>query len=402
MLPTFNRAKFITEAIGAVIAQMTADDELLVIDDGSTDGTPDIVAAMGERVRYVRQDNSGKSAALNLGLSMTTGAFVMICDDDDVLRADTVAALMTQLDETQADFVFGRYSRFRSDENGAPIDMGTGYWPNLSSGLLVRHILEDAFVMQNAAIVRRSAYDRVGPFDVTMLRSLDYEMFVRLALSCTSAYCDRYIFDQRKHEGVRGPAQALHAATKSDSVWRGYDQRIFTKLYDQLTLSDYAAMYVSEDPRRLQRAALLQRACIYARHDLWQIALRDLQAAADIMTQALDAGEIDICARSLNGKHGISGATDVAVVEALRALLRHSLVGGEIVRAMLDGALWRLRAGTENDAVEMRKLILSLVGRLGLVRALIRKKRNRTKRQPALLSESKTWAARADHPLLLS
>lgn len=390
LLPTFNRASYIGEAIEAVLGQMAEDDELLVIDDGSTDATPAVVATLGQNIRYIRQDNSGKSAALNRGLSMTNGEFVMICDDDDVLRPGSVAALMEKLVDTQADFVFGRYSRFRTGSDGKRIDMGTGYWPDLSSGLLVRHILEDAFVMQNAAIVRRSAYERVGPFDEGMLRSLDYDMFVRLALASQPAYCDRYIFDQRKHEGVRGPAQALHAATKSDSVWRDYDRRIFSKVDAQLGLSDYAAMFSANDPSRLERAALLQRACVNARHDLWELAIRDLQASADVTALALDRGEIEICGRVLNGKHGLSGALDDAVVKALKALRCRSPSGRHIVRHILDGALWRLRAGPENDAGEMRKLIVSLLGSLGFASALLKRKFSRSLGQPKLI-ENSSW-----------
>jgi glycosyltransferase involved in cell wall biosynthesis len=397
LLPTFNRASYIGEAIEAMRAQMGADDELLVIDDGSTDATPDIVASLKPDVRYVKQENAGKSAALNRGLSMTTGEFVMICDDDDVLRPGSVAALMNRLAETQADFVFGRYSRFRTEPYGTRVDLGTGYWPDLSCGLLVRHFLEDAFVMQNAAIVRRSAYDRVGPFDEEMLRSLDYDMFVRLALVTQPTYCDRYIFDQRKHEGMRGPAQSIHPANKSDSIWREYDRRIFLKVHDRLGLSAYAAMYSADDPSRLERAAHLQRACVNARHDLWDLAVSDLEAAADIIAGPLDWGEREICGRVLNGKHGLSGAVDGAIAASLRLLLRRSPAGRDIVRGMLDGALWRLRGGPENDSAEMRRLAGSVVGVVGLGAAIVRRKLMRRTGNPKLV-ENTGWRLCANDP----
>ena len=80
LVPTFNRAAFLGEALGAICTQLGDDDELLVIDDGSTDATRDVVAAAGNRVRYLRQENAGKSAALNRGLAETSGEFVWICD----------------------------------------------------------------------------------------------------------------------------------------------------------------------------------------------------------------------------------------------------------------------------------------------------------------------------------
>ncbi|MEC7399348.1 MAG: glycosyltransferase family 2 protein [Pseudomonadota bacterium] len=78
IMPSFNRAGYIAESIESVHAQMQADDELLVVDDGSTDDTESAVAPYLDRLRYVRQDNAGKAAALNRAMGMTSGAYVWI------------------------------------------------------------------------------------------------------------------------------------------------------------------------------------------------------------------------------------------------------------------------------------------------------------------------------------
>lgn len=367
LLPTFNRAAYIAESIRAVRAQMGPADELLVIDDGSTDETPAIVTGI-EGVSYMRQDNAGKSVALNRGMARTDGAFVMICDDDDVLRADTVAPLLATLETSGAGFAFGRYSRFTVDAAGKWNDLGTGYWPDLGAGSLLRHILEDAFVMQNAALVRRSAYEKVGPFDETMLRSLDYEMFVRLALAVPAAYLDRYIFDQRKHDGARGPASALHAASASEQVWREWDRRIFGTLHARMPIEGYEGLFESSEPQALRRAALLQRACINARHDLWEDAVEDLEAAATI-DAPLGATEIGIAGRILNGKHGFPGALAPETLPRLQALATQSGRSRQIADAMLAGALWQLKSPVPGEAEAFRRLASALVGpvRTGLL-----------------------------------
>lgn len=387
LLPTFERAAYIGESLRAILDQMGPDDELLVIDDGSGDDTPAVVQAFGPPVRYVRQDNAGKSAALNRGMALTNGALVMICDDDDVLRPGAVEALIDALDGSGAAVAFGRYSRFRTAPDGTRQDLGTGYWPDLSTGSLCRHILEDAFVMQNAALVRRSAYEAVGPFDEAMLRSLDYEMFVRLALAVPLTYVDRYLFDQRKHDGARGPARALHAAASSDRVWQEYDRRIFLQVHERLSLDHYAAMFRGDDPRRLRRAALLQRACVNARHDLWELAIADLEAAATLAPECrLAAEEQGICGRVLNGKHGFPGALDPAILDRLRRLGQRG-IGRAIVRAMIVAALWRLRDESRKDARAMRRLALALLGPSGLVAMIVRRKLRRDARARATVEQ---------------
>jgi glycosyltransferase involved in cell wall biosynthesis len=161
LVPTFNRAAFLGDALDAILSQKTDEDDLLVIDDGSTDSTPDVVRSAGSRVRYVRQDNAGKSVALNRGLAETDAEFVFICDDDDRLRPGAVELLFNAISGTAAAFVFGCYTRF---EERSGRDLGVGYWPDLGGGSILRHLLEDAFVMQNASLIRRSALLATGPF----------------------------------------------------------------------------------------------------------------------------------------------------------------------------------------------------------------------------------------------
>lgn len=372
LMPTFNRSDLIGESLRAVLAQAGDDDEILVIDDGSSDATPAVVAAMAPRVRYVRQDNAGKSAALNRGLAMTGGAFVWICDDDDVLRPAVVDRFAARLAATDAGFVFGRHARFRMDPVAGRIGMDTGYWPDLSEGRLARHLLEDAFVMQNAALVRRACYRDVGPFDERFKRSQDYEMFVRLALQHRGEFIDTIVFDQRKHDGARGPAAGLHAAAEAEAVWRRYDRMIFETNAQLLQPDIFEAMFDGADQRLVARAARLQRACVHGRHDLWAQAISDLRMASMILPETpLHSIERAICRRLLGGKHGFAGALTPAIAAALRALYRDGGGGSRIMQAVLAGGLWRLRRDTPAVRHEARSLLAAVAGPAGSVRIFV-------------------------------
>lgn len=369
-MPTFNRAGYVTQSIESVRQQMRADDSLLVLDDGSTDGTEAAIAPIVKadpRIGYQRQDNAGKSVALNRAIAATSGDLVWICDDDDLLRPDAVATLLDRQGRDESAFTFGRYTRFRDTPDGVRVDLGTGYWPDLAAGGLARHLLEDLFIFHNATVVPRRLYQLIGPFSETLPRSVDYEMFLRLALSFPCRFVDHLIFDQRQHEGARGPVTARHAASASATMWRACDRRIFENMRDHVPTGFFESLFDAPDPHQRQRAALLQRACIGARRACWVEAAADFAAAATLVpTLPLDPGEAAICRRALAGKFGLADSADDAV--AALAPLRASARGREILIAMIDGALWRLHGYEPGDDRAIRRLMRRLLGPVGLAR----------------------------------
>src|SRR5947207_1339494 len=84
IVPTFNRAKVLPEALDSIFMQGIPDVQVIVVDDGSIDNTEAVVAGYGHRVCYVRQENSGAAAARNLGVDLATGCFISFLDSDDV------------------------------------------------------------------------------------------------------------------------------------------------------------------------------------------------------------------------------------------------------------------------------------------------------------------------------
>src|SRR5450830_1529256 len=84
VIPTYNRMKFLQQALDSVWAQTHDDYEIIVVDDGSTDGTKDYLASLDGRVKTVRQSNSGPAAARNLGVRQAKGEYVAFLDSDDL------------------------------------------------------------------------------------------------------------------------------------------------------------------------------------------------------------------------------------------------------------------------------------------------------------------------------
>lgn len=101
IIPTYNRAKFLPETIVSVLAQSMADFECIVIDDGSSDGTQKLmedICARDERVRYLRQQNRGPSAARNLGLREAKGQYIQFLDSDDIITREKLEKQLVQLE----------------------------------------------------------------------------------------------------------------------------------------------------------------------------------------------------------------------------------------------------------------------------------------------------------------
>ncbi len=112
--PTFNRLDFLREALGSIWAQRFKDYEVIIVDDGSTDGTADFLASLGSRVRVLRQANAGPGAARNLALRHATGEYIAFLDSDDLWLPWTLAVYHEAIERhVKPSFITGKFHRFR-------------------------------------------------------------------------------------------------------------------------------------------------------------------------------------------------------------------------------------------------------------------------------------------------
>ncbi|MEM8848693.1 MAG: glycosyltransferase family 2 protein [Pseudomonadota bacterium] len=369
IIPTYNRAGYLKEALDALGRQTRPIDEIIVWDDGSTDGTIDVVRAWGKGVRYFRSENGGKSRALNAAMGQATGDCVWICDDDDLALPQAAETLSAMLEADPAIGVAGGgYRRFRDGPEGR-VEQGPGYWPDLNVGSPIRHLLEDIFLFQNATLVRRSLYDRVGPFREDLARSIDYDMVVRLGLAAPMCLTETAVFLQRKHDGDRGPAAARHAASRSDDVWKAADRAVFAPFRRGIPLDFYGAFFETAEPDLARRAALLQRGCIAARRTDWAAAAADLEAAAAVLPEmSLSDVERGILRRMAGGKHGIDEALADDMPRRLIGLGQRGGAGAEIARGLARGLHWRVKAAVRDGRWRDGARISRLTARLSMVR----------------------------------
>jgi glycosyltransferase involved in cell wall biosynthesis len=156
VLPVYNRARYVGEAIDSVLGQTRAPDELIVVDDGSTDDSIAVVERFARPgVRILRRENGGIGAARNTGLAAVTGDLVAFIDSDDVWERDKLALQVRALQDGDAvQLVFGHLVEFLSPDRAAELAGSLRVGTDPVPGLIATTLL-----------ARRTAVESIGPFD---------------------------------------------------------------------------------------------------------------------------------------------------------------------------------------------------------------------------------------------
>jgi glycosyltransferase involved in cell wall biosynthesis len=165
IVPVFNGERFLREAVESVLAQHYSPVEIIVVDDGSTDGTPNVARSLPETVCYLHQTNQGPAAARNRGIEQAQGSLIAFADADDLWPpAKLDLQLPYFIKDSAVDIVLGRIQQVLLSE---AVDGPT-------------QAQEPAFsVNLGSAIIRKSVFERVGLFDETMRYSEDVDWFMR-------------------------------------------------------------------------------------------------------------------------------------------------------------------------------------------------------------------------------
>lgn len=193
--PTFNRAEFIEEAIQSVLDQTEGEFELLVVDDGSTDATKELLAPYlkDSRVKYFYQENQGQSVARNRGLAESRGEFFCFIDSDNVWLPDKLERQLEFMDShPNIDIVYGDIISI--DENSRE----TGR-QNMArfSGDITAILLRDNFVSINTSMVRRRCYLDMGGFNEKDRLAEDYDLWLRYSTRYRFHYLPGYFVRYR-------------------------------------------------------------------------------------------------------------------------------------------------------------------------------------------------------------
>jgi hypothetical protein len=198
VMPAYNEELYIAEALDSILAQTRAPLEVIVVDDGSTDRTVEIVRNYGDRVRLIDQENRGCHGAFDTGFREATGDFVALCPADDVYephklewQGETLAA------DPEVDVAFGAAARFglASGDHARPGQHGV-----LDNESFAREMYKICVIPDPSAVVRRALYFDLGGYKPIV--GEDYEFWMRaLAAGATFYFDPRTLVRLREHGG---------------------------------------------------------------------------------------------------------------------------------------------------------------------------------------------------------
>lgn len=199
VIPSYNCAAYLPEAVQSVLGQTFRDFEILVVDDGSTDETPELAAAFGRAVRYIRQANRGLSAARNTGIDRSTGQYISVLDADDLVEPDYLELMLAALDA--APDAAAVYCGYRTvDPANRPL-FQVKRPPALPPERLHAALLDGNFIAPPCILVRRDAYAQAGPFDERLTACEDWDMWLRIAALAPVLPLDRLLVRYRVRPG---------------------------------------------------------------------------------------------------------------------------------------------------------------------------------------------------------
>jgi glycosyltransferase involved in cell wall biosynthesis len=227
VIPTYNRAENVRKGIDSVLAQSFTDLEVIVVDDGSSDGTCRALAeTYGGQIRYLAQANQGASVARNKGIEAAMGDWIAFLDSDDVWEKEKLESQFKALDrfgpECGACYTDVRF--FNHSEARTMFELAAGNYRHegpmgINSDvlrLLVRPGGAGMVVCLSSLLARADLMRKIGGFDRNLLYSQDSEFMFRLAMKTNFCYVNRplVLFD-------RSPAEIRHVGVSSD--WNKMD-----------------------------------------------------------------------------------------------------------------------------------------------------------------------------------
>ncbi len=262
IIPTYNRAGFVGEAIESLRSQTRPPDEIIVVDDGSTDHTAEVLSRFDSCISVITQPNAGLSAARNTGLRAATGDLIALLDSDDTLLPKSIERRAETLEKySHIDVVYSNVLMVSAE--GQPLALYTQVRPGpRPSGIVFFEQARANLMPVHAFMFRRRCLDDVGLFDEQLPSLEDYDFWLRMAARFQFMYLDEPLARYRVHGGMMTRTNLDQRHINEATIHR----RIFDMpSFDRLTLAEKSRVCVEHGNRLAMLGQMREARQWYAR-----------------------------------------------------------------------------------------------------------------------------------------
>ncbi len=194
-ISTYNRKDYIVETLNSVFAQTFTDYEVIVVDDGSTDGTEEVIKNFGKPIRYYWKENGGDASARNKIIDLAEGEYITFIDSDDLLFSYSVKHLYEKIMANGGNCIsYGNYVRI--DEVGAEIGHTS---KKLYSGNITKKLFKNIFVNSCGSMFPIEALKETARFAENLIVCSDYKKWLELSLKYSFFPLEGFAFKRRRH-----------------------------------------------------------------------------------------------------------------------------------------------------------------------------------------------------------
>jgi len=220
-IPTYNRKDFLIETLDSILQQTYKDYEIVIVDDGSTDDTADMIKKLNFPVTYHRQENRGDAAARNKLIELAKGKYITFIDSDDLLLPDAVEKMVKAAESAGRDFiVYGPY--YRIDKDGRIYGKCKR---KLYTGQITKYLFQTIFVHSCGSLFPRSILKGSMAFDTSLKVCSDYDFWLRLSTKHGFIALPEPVFKRRRHPANLSAASLENCLTELGVLERFYYEK---------------------------------------------------------------------------------------------------------------------------------------------------------------------------------
>jgi len=222
VIPVFNGANYLREAIESVLVQTYKHLEIIVVNDGSMDETEQIALSYRDKIRYLFKENGGVSTALNMGITSMLGEYFLWLSHDDILKPDAIEKMIILLSTKPSDGIV--YGNFDFIDEKSKIYQKNDYSKWFPRCLLEWSVFPVITGLSNACVtmIHKRHFDRVGLFDETLLYSQDLAMLFKIFRGQSLLFCEDFLGSKRFHHEQTQRVYHKEALQNEDKVFNNF------------------------------------------------------------------------------------------------------------------------------------------------------------------------------------